>query len=195
MSKPSVKSNVLPRVALLGKKKEVNVGNSTLLPCGERVAKNHKCLTACGSIEELIGLIGGVKARYFNIQDTDSQKIFIFARLTKIQEDLTGIIRSITTTVAIPGKHTSSRFPVEKIRELENTVKTLNVPKYNGIPGTSTIESELYSIWALTRRCERQITSVKDPQIGLIVEESVLVYMNILGDYFSMLINHISRRF
>lgn len=189
----------LPRVALLKKNENKNPQlshsshyshSTTSLPSGERIQKNHKCLTACGSIEEAIGLIGRLKSTHFNLDNVSARKMFIFARLTKIQEDLLHIIKSITTTPSNPSKHTNSRFPIEKLRELEDAIVSLNSSEYIGIPGTSCLESDIYCVWTLVRRCERQVIGCRDPSIGIIIDENVILYMNKLGTYFSHLIPH-----
>lgn len=192
-------SATLPRVASLrsGKKGSSSPPplGSTVLPCGEKVPKNHKCLVASGSIEEVIGLIGKLKATHFNLEDTNARKMFIFARLTKIQEDLISIVKSITTTPAVPGKHTNSRFAMEKVKDLEDATSALGSALYTGMPGSTAIEADIYLIWAVVRRCERQLFSARDPSLGIIVEESTVSYMNKLSDYFSTLITHMLGKF
>lgn len=192
-------SATLPRVASLRSTKKAGTVpppfGFTVLPCGEKVPKNHKCLTASGSIEEVIGGIGKLKATHFNLEDTNARKMFIFARLTRIQEDLFGIIRSITTTPLIPVKHTTSRFSMDKVKDLEDATSALGTQLYTGTPGASTIEADIYLLWAVVRRCERQLFSAKDPSIGIIVEESTTTYMNKLSDYFSALIPHMLGKF
>lgn len=194
--------NPLPRVAYL-KGSGSNASNgiseggngSTVLPCGEKIHKNHKCLIACGSIEETIGLIGRLKSYHFNLEETSARKMFIFARLTKIQEDLLSIIKSITTTPVNPGKHTNSRFSPDKIKELEDATLALNSRIYTGIPGANLLESDIYIIWSIVRRCERQVINARDPSLGVIVEDNVIMYMNKLSSYFSHLITHMVGKF
>ncbi len=194
--------NPLPRVAYL-KGSGSNASNgiseggngSTVLPCGEKIHKNHKCLIACGSIEETIGLIGRLKSYHFNLEETSARKMFIFARLTKIQEDLLSIIKSITTTPVNSGKHTNSRFSPDKIKELEDATLALNSRIYTGIPGANLLESDIYIIWSIVRRCERQVINARDPSLGVIVEDNVIMYMNKLSSYFSHLITHMVGKF
>jgi len=186
---------VLPRVASLKQPKKVNQNGTSVIPCGEKIPKNHKCFNASGSIEEAIGLIGRLKSFHFNLETTNARKMFIFARLTKIQEDLTNVIKSITTTPLNSSKHTASRFSMDKVKELEDSINSLSSTKYKGIPGSTLIESDIYMIWSVIRRCERQVISCKDPSIGIVVEESVILYMNKLGEYFSHLITHMANKF
>ena len=183
----------LPRVATLKKKPiTVNSPHQTILPCGEKVNKNHKCLVASGSIEELIGHIGLLKATHFDIED--SKSMFTFARLTKIQEDLQLIIRSITTSQTIASKHTNTRFSMDKIQEIEESIHALNVNPFSGIIGSNVIGAQIYIIWAIVRRCERQINSARDLSLGIVVDDSILTYLNRLGDYFLCLITKVSNR-
>jgi len=187
----------LPRVATLQAKKKtttVPFGFASL-PCGEKISKNHKCFAASGSLEEAIGLIGRLKAVHFNLEDASARKMFIFARLTKIQEDLISIVRSLTTTALVSGKHTTSRFPMDRVKDIDEAITSLGSSMYTGTPGITLIEADLYCIWAVVRRCERQVIAAKDPQLGLSVEESAITYLNRLSDYFSMLIVHMSGRF
>lgn len=193
-----VQSNV-PRVANIQPKRVANLTSNstgvTILPCGERVPKNHKCLIAAGAIEETIGLIGSLKSRYFGIDLNSARKMFVFARLTKIQEDLLDIIKSITTSVSVSSKHTASRFSMDRVRELEEATIALGTQKFIGSPGASQIEADLYLIGAVVRRSERQIINARDPSIGLTVEESVQTYMDKLGEYIMCLIPYVSGRF
>ena len=76
------------------------------LPCGEDIPKSHKIHVSCGLVEELIGAIGRLKAIHFGIEKITVRTV-IFSRLTKIQEDLFAIIKSIITTPkmgSLPGK-------------------------------------------------------------------------------------------
>ncbi len=190
-------SSTLPRVATLRTSTpecKISLGN-TLLPSGEKITKSHKCLLASGSIEETIGLIGRLKSYHFTLEEPSARKMFIFARLTKIQEDLFGIIKSITTTPVNSGKYSNSRFSSEKVKELEDAILALNSKAYKGIPGSSTLESDIYVIWAVVRRCERQVINARDPSLGIVVEENVIQYMNKLSEYFSHLIKHTIERF
>lgn len=190
--KESVRNDVkIPRVATL-KKKPTLTSSQTVLPCGEKVNKNHKCLVVSGSLEELIGHIGLLKASYFDIED--SKSMFTFARLTRIQEDLQFIIKSITTSQSIASKHTNTRFPVDKIREIEESINVLGTSLFTGIAGSNVIGSQIYIIWAITRRCERQILSARDLSIGIVVDDTILTYLNKLSDYFSCLITKVSNR-
>lgn len=183
----------LPRVASLQSKKFTSNLGVTTLPCGEQVPKNHKVLMASGSIEEAIALIGRLKAMYFNLEDTNARKMFIFARLTKIQEDLFTIIKSITTTSLVPGKHSSTRFSADRVKELEDAINALGCAKYTGTPGITMLEADLYNIYAVIRRCERQVSSTKDLGIGIVIDDTVYSYMNMLSSYFLHLITHMAK--
>lgn len=162
----------------------------TSLPSGTPVSKGIKVFAATGVLEELVASIGILKARYFPAESSSSRKMFIFARLTKIQEDLFAIITSVLATPDMGAKFTNSRFDPERKEELKSAIISMNVTPFSGLPGQSPLEADLYMTWAITRRAERQLAGIKEPKIGIIPEPTVMAYTNLLSDYFLHLISH-----
>lgn len=188
MVKSAADGTTLPKK--VSSKKGSGDGGYTILPCGEKVHKSSKIFSATGVLEELIGSIGLLKSLHFNIESSSARKMFIYARLTKIQEDLQAIIKSVLVTPKVPAKFTNSRFDDGKIVELSDAISAMNSTPFIGLPGSTKLESDIYLTWTLCRRAERQLLGIRDTKIGIILEESVACYMNRLGDYFNHLINH-----
>lgn len=150
----------------------------TTLLTGEVVLKTHKVLACSGCVEELIGLLGKIKASYFSFDSTSSKKAFAFARFTEIQEDLFSVIRSITSTVK-----NHILFDSSKVKELEKLLSSFTTPSFNGIPGNSAYEADVYYAWTVCRRVERQLCNIKDSSIGVVLDDVVVRYINLLGKY------------
>lgn len=163
------------------------------MPGGEVIPKNHKLLKAIGTTEELIGIIGQVKAKHFMYDlddETNIRKMFIHSRLTCIQKDLLAIIQSMITTPGNP-KFKESRFSENKLQELDNSTEGLNSSPYHDIPGSHVIEADLYMVWCKVRKCERDINSIPSGNINLSIDETVILYVNQLGRYFNLLITSV----
>ena len=158
------------------------------LPCGEEIPKSHKIHVACGLVEELIGSIGRLKAIYFGIEKITVRTV-IFSRLTKIQEDLFAVIKSIITTPKIEVKFAASRFNRDRTAELINATTSLNAQPFNGIPGNTIFEADVYSVWVLCKKVERTILTTRDSKLGIIVESSIRRYVSKLVEYFHKLIS------
>ncbi len=179
----------------------------TFLYGGERIPKSDKMLAAMGTIEELIAYIGVIKAEHLDTSielkfDTpSSSKLFLFARLTHIQESLLEIMRSLGTSKKVLARFDSSRFnnAEQRITELEKEITDMNIDFVQTkvherplplIPGTSALEARLFYSRALCRRAERQVNSAKSVQVDSIIEDGCLVFLNRLGDYFLALAVH-----
>jgi len=121
-------------------------------------------LAAIGAIYELIGMIGKVKATYFVFEKMTSRKAFMFARLTKIQEDLLYFTKPKKGMVIVKNI----------IKDLEDATVALNTPLFAGIPGTSLFEADVYLLWTVTQRVHRQLS----------VTELSSPYTVALSDYF-----------
>lgn len=173
----------------------------TYLYCGERISKSDKMLSALGTIEELIAFLGIIKSEHYNtgiemkFDTPSSAKLFLFASLTRIQEALLEIMRSLGTSKKVIARYEASRFrnADKYISELEKNINDMNVEIISVksfdkplplIPGTTALEARLFYARALCRRAERQIHSSRNVQLGLIIEESCLTFLNRLGDYF-----------
>jgi ATP:cob(I)alamin adenosyltransferase len=180
---------------------------STLLYNGEVVAKSDKILSVIGTLEELSAYIGIIKAEHFepNIEeekfDIDSSaKLFLYARLTQIQESILDIEASLGTSRKIVAKYEFTRFLAdERVKILDKEIQlmsdvnlaqlkeSMKEKPLQHIPGSSVIEAKLAYVRSLCRRAERQMSGFKNLQ----AESNCINYLNKLGDYFLTLSIHI----
>lgn len=165
----------------------------------QSLSKQHRVYSTCGAIDELIGWVGRCKAMHFNIgldfTTPSSYQILIHHRLTKIQEDLRDIIKSLSISSYHP-KHESTRFSSDRIRSLDESITSFRSIMFSGVPGNNLIESDLYLLSSFTKKCERLVVSSKDVLGGIIVDTNVVNYLAKLSEYFLTLItyhNKISR--
>lgn len=167
----------------------------TTLYTGEKLSKSDKVFATLGTIEELIAYIGIIKAEHYNTSidhkfDTPSStKLFVFAHLTRIQEALNELMKSVGTSRKQAGKFEHSRFQGDSyITELEKQIAQTDLNKAirpaTFIPGTTPLEAKLFYARAIARRAERQLCGSKNVQLGLVVDESGVNFLNRLGDYF-----------
>jgi cob(I)alamin adenosyltransferase len=195
---------------------------SCVLPNGEVLSKQDKLFAATGAIEELRAYIGIIKARHYNpgtgISDLTSrptqrslvdkggdntlkisEKMFLFARLTQIQENLQEIITSLLTSKKDSTKYEKTRFDpqgrlVEELKrelkreltsrsEVEINPRTNLVSPANHIPGSTELEAQLYYCKCICQRCERQVLASKNLSLGLVPDRSISEYLYVLGQY------------
>lgn len=156
----------------------------TKLYSGEQLHKSDKIFASIGTIEELTAYIGIIKATHY-ISSDSSAKMFLFARLTQIQETLIEIMHSLGTTK----KQFKNMFGDEMIKDIEKELEKFAIEKtydrpYQLISGNSLIEANFLYARSLCRRAERQICASKNTRIGIIPEDNIIIYLNKLGDYF-----------
>jgi len=194
-------------------KKEKSIYDTTLAT-GEIIPKSDKLISAIGSVEELFSYIGILKAEHFNASSErkfdieNSSKVFLFGRMTQIQESLLDIIISLGTSKKINPKYDASRFISDfRIKEFEQHIENmksygsntaLNWPQKNIniiISGTSVLEAQLIHARSICRRAERQVISSKNMSSGFIPEDSIIEYLNKLGDYLYCLSIHVLHLF
>lgn len=196
------RSSSLDRVSTIPK--------NTTLYNGETVSKYEKILSVLGSIEEFSAYIGIIKAEHLNPNfeekfDIDSSaKLFIYARLTQIQESLIDIQASIGTSKKNMARYEFTRFSngEQRIKELDREIELMNgvnisqikenmkeKPLQN-IPGTSVLEARLMYARSLCRRVERQLYTSKNLELGIFPDNNSINYLNKLGDYLLALSIH-----
>lgn len=187
-----------------------NIKNNTTLYNGETISKSDKILSSIGCIEELSTYIGIIKTEHLGNKEEmfdidNSAKLFLYARLTKIQETLIDICASIGTSKKIQARYEFTRFThnQHKIDELKHELQLMNDVDFQTIknsmkekplqiiPGTTILESRLLYARTLCRRAERQLSNTKNLQLGIIPEETCLKYLNILSDYLLALSIHV----
>jgi ATP:cob(I)alamin adenosyltransferase len=166
----------------------------TTLQNGEPLNKSSKILSCLGSLEELSAYLGIIKSQFFSVEkndteikDTNSSKLFIFAKITQIQENLIDIMNSITITKKVLLRYENAKFSKQKITELETEINKLEIEKNSLpiIPGVTLLESHLLYSKALARKCERQMISIQNNNLGIIPDENAINYLNKLSNYLS----------
>ena len=157
---------------------------------GQKIGKDNTIFDALGNLDELNSMIGVVIAFVkeddtFNINDKSVYEI-----LTDIQENILKLSSSIATQT---GRHyDSTRFKGQpKIETLEKLIDTMdkNLPKLTVfiLPGNNgnLIASHIHLARSISRRAERSIWRYdKELESENCVEESVVIYMNRLSDFF-----------
>lgn len=171
--------------------------NEGILANGEKLSKSDKIFASIGTLEELNAYIGLVKSQNFNLQQ--SSKMFFIARLTQIQETVLSMINSLSTSKKNPEQYEKSRFSkiadrniTELQTEIDKQASDTGLEKKDYLmilPGQSQLQSQLLYTRTIVRRAERQILASKNQFLGLVPEEHILRYLNVLGDYFLYVAN------
>jgi cob(I)alamin adenosyltransferase len=157
---------------------------------GQKIGKDNTIFDALGNLDELNSMIGVVIAFVkeddtFNIGDSSVYEI-----LTDIQENILKLSSSIATQTG--RYYDSTRFNgQDKIEALEKLIDTMdkNLPKLTVfiLPGNNgnLIASHIHLARSISRRSERSIWRYdKELESENCVEESVVIYMNRLSDFF-----------
>lgn len=164
----------------------------TSLYDGQKIDKDNTIFEALGNLDELNSMIGIVIAFLkeddtFNIGDKS-----IYEILTSIQENILKLSSSIATQ---KGRYyDNTRFNgKDKIEALENLIDTMdkNLHKLTVfiLPGNNgnLIASHIHLARSISRRAERSLWKC-DKELknlgSICVEESVVIYMNRLSDFF-----------
>jgi cob(I)alamin adenosyltransferase len=142
---------------------------------------NHKSHSTIGAIEELIAHIGCLKAKHFHVR-SQSREIRTFANLTKVQEDLFLMIKTILTSVGPLRKP----FETIRVKELEEIIPKVDSKTDNKKmpPGLTVKDSDIYLAYTVCARAKRQLPNARDPKLGIAVEEDIVIYMKKLCEYF-----------
>ncbi len=146
----------------------------------EIVAKSDPRLEAYGDIDELVSLLGIVRAHM-----TDKK---LKEEILSIQKDLFIVGSELATSEkklsALP-----SRIDELKANELHQKTQKLNneldIPNDFIVPGNNPVSAYLDYSRAVSRRCERKIVDLYNLQV--ISNEKMLVWMNRLSDYLYLL--------
>jgi cob(I)alamin adenosyltransferase len=154
--------------------KQGDRGETSLIG-GRRAPKNHPRVEAYGAIDELIAVIGIVRA-----SETDSyykQTVF----------DIQNNLMNIAAILASEGDNTK-RLPeisdndiATLEREIDRISESLPALKHFVIPGANLSESFAHLARSICRRAERVIVSMVED--GYSVPEPVSAYMNRLSDF------------
>ena len=154
---------------------------------GERLSKADKLFAAIGTVEEVIAYLGVIKAEHCvapPFRQIGSQKLFLSARLTQIQENLNRIVRSLGTSRKVNAQYENSRFAkifdkaMEELKEEISTFDADSVERVSELPGQNLLESQLHYARTLVRRAERQVICVNNLELGIVAEKEVVSYLN-----------------
>jgi cob(I)alamin adenosyltransferase len=154
--------------------KKGDKGETSLIG-GKRVPKNHIRVEAYGTIDELISVIGVLRA----CETDDYYKKFIFEIQNKLMNIAALLASEGDTTKQLP------EITGDDIAALENEIDkiTATLPKLKNfvVPGKNLPESFAHIARSICRRAERIIVSLA--QEGYQVPEFLEAYINRLSDF------------
>jgi len=152
----------------------------TRLFSGEKVSKNAPQTQAYGDIDELVSILGIVRA--------SSDNLHLCATIVEIQTQLFTLGAELATTPQHITKLTQ-RVDADMTAEMDTKCQTLEseivMPKTFILPGGTLTAAYIDLARAIARRCERHIVALHDAQ--LINNPHMLVWMNRLSDYLWLL--------
>lgn len=160
------------------------------------LTKSEKIQIAIGTVDELVAYIGRIKAQFFTNggmkELSTSERMFLFAKMTQIQESLYDCASSLLCFNKNDPKYKRTRFSDKKVIELQQDIEKLEEVKNDRIiAGTSILESELLFARTMCRKISRQIVLARNLQIGFIPEETVTNFLLLLEQYFQRLSKHV----
>ena len=165
-------------------------GRTSLLS-GERVAKSHRRVEACGDLDEVSCFLGMCAA---SLPDDQRQ---VREEIAGIQGDLFILGARLATTPGSPASGLLAPFPPERTDFLERAISRLEgvLPALQGfvIPGGHTSAAWAHVARAVCRRAERHVVGLLlDPQeAGAAAElDKVIPYLNRLSSYLFALARH-----
>ena len=163
----------------------------TSLYSAERVTKTHARIEACGDVDELNSVIGGLLSAMPRGQDE------IVEELTRIQSELLTAGALLGTTPGTKHAKKLAEITEGQIEALEAATDRIHsgLPKLKSFLLPSGHESAAWAHVARTvcRRAERRVVALLDSADGVKSDprvERVLVYLNRLSDYFFCVARH-----
>lgn len=152
----------------------------TRLFSGEKISKNAPQTQAYGDIDELVSILGIVRA--------SSNDSALCIAIMSLQTQLFTIGSELATTPQKIAKLTC-RADAAMVSDLDKKCQTLEanitMPKTFILPGGTLTSAYIDLARAVTRRCERQIVAMHDAQ--LVKNPHMLVWVNRLSDYLWLL--------
>lgn len=165
-------------------------GKTSLLS-GERVAKSHGRIEACGDVDELSCVLGAFAASLADDQGDLREEI------AGIQGDLFVLGARLAATPGSPAAGMLAPLPVERTRFLEQAIQRLEagLPALQGfvIPGGHSSAAWAHVSRAVCRRAERSVVRLfLDPEEKGAADgiDQVIPYMNRLSGYLFALARH-----
>lgn len=159
-------------------------GGETSLLGGERVAKDHPRVAACGDVDELNAALGGVRA---DAPGTDLARL-----LLGVQRDLFAIgARLADPNDERASKRAKAAIPATRVRRLERAIDRLEakLPPLRAfvLPAGTPTAAALHRARAVCRRAERSIVGLShDAEVN----PRIVVYVNRLSDLLFLLARH-----
>jgi len=165
-------------------------GRTSLLS-GERVAKSHRRIEACGDVDELSCILGACAASLPDDQREVKEEI------AAIQGDLFILGARLATTPRSPAAGLLAPFPQERTEALAQATERLDrgLPVLQGfvIPGGHSSAAWAHVARAVCRRAERHVVRLfLDPEETEAAAEvdTVIPYLNRLSGYLFALARH-----
>tara|TARA_B100000686_G_C16684793_1_gene914074 strand:- start:301 stop:918 length:618 start_codon:yes stop_codon:yes gene_type:complete len=155
----------------------------TSLGGGERVLKDHSCVEAFGTIDELNCIVGIVRSANLRKQTSDKRNKFDLI-LKNIQQKLFDLGSELATNLCAEKTHKVS-ITENNVVWLERIIDEMNseLKPMNSfvLPGGGELNSFLHQARTVCRRAERRIVTLdRKNKLG----QWVLVYINRLSDAF-----------
>jgi cob(I)alamin adenosyltransferase len=152
----------------------------TRLFSGEKISKNAPQTQAYGDIDELVSILGIVRA-----SSSDSR---LGTDIMTLQTQLFTVGAELATTPSNITKLTQ-RIDMAIVAEMDAKCQTLEsqiiMPKTFILPGGTLTAAYIDMARAVSRRCERQIVALHDAQ--LIDNAHMLIWINRVSDYLWLL--------
>ena len=152
----------------------------TRLFSGEKISKNNPHTHAYGDIDELVSILGIVRA---STDKDDLQK-----RIVCLQEQLfivgAELATTATKTAKLP-KKTDANMVQTLDQDCAFLEKQITMPTTFILPGGTPTAAYIDLARSVSRRCERHIVGLCDS--GAIKNPSLLIWMNRLSDYLWLL--------
>ncbi len=159
----------------------------TSLFSGERIPKNHLRVEACGDVDELVSILGGVAALLPESRGS------LGTEVRSIQSCLMQVGTWLSSADASATAGMIGRVGDEEIRRLEAAIDRMQteLPELRAfiLPG-----GHLSSVWAhlartVCRRAERRVVQLRETETGekTALLHSEIGYLNRLSDYLFVL--------
>jgi cob(I)alamin adenosyltransferase len=152
---------------------------TTALMYGRRVSKNHPCVEACGSVDELNAALGLARAT--------AGHAFIRENLPVIQKDLIVLMGELCVQPKDLTRYKKDGYPLvapemtAKLDALIREIESQNAGLKNwAMPGGTVNAAALDVARTICRRAERHVCALKET--GELHNAEIVIYLNRLGD-------------
>ena len=156
----------------------------TALLGGKRVSKTHLRIEACGTVDELVAMIGVIRD-HIKIKTIIDDLVFI--------QDQLMISSAILATDGNPDETNTMKLSEEAIVWLEKNIDTMDdkLPPLKRfiLPGGHPAVSFTHLARTICRRAERRIISLSE---SIVLPGIIIPYFNRLSDYLFVLSRYIS---